>query len=112
MPELALQGFTKVQLQAQETAQLSFHIVPTQYCASTQAPIASTFATCNISDDRSCFQTVLETGHCQVFAGEYKVSVGGHQPEDVLGEATSNVVGGSFTVAKEDAWLIPRPDRG
>eukprot|EP01047_Picozoa_sp_COSAG01_P042878 COSAG01_NODE_3771_length_5712_cov_49.079102_7_plen_109_part_00 len=88
VPTLSLQGFTKVQLPPQQSANLVFHLVPNQYC------------------------TVLEDGRCQVFAGEYRVSVGGHQPDDVLGEATSNVVGASFTVAAEDAWLLPRPDRG
>jgi beta-glucosidase-like glycosyl hydrolase len=88
VPRLALQGFTKVQLAAQQSASLFFEVVPSQYC------------------------TVREDGHCEVFAGEYEVSVGGHQPGDVLGEATSNVVGGSFTIAAEDAWLLPRPDRG
>ena len=48
----------------------------------------------------------------QVFAGEYQVSVGGHQPGDMLGEATSNVVSGSFKISAEEAYVIPRPDRG
>jgi len=82
VPRLALQGFTKVQLPAQGSASLSFRLVPRQYC------------------------TVLDSGRCKVFAGDYRVSVGGHQPEDELGEATSNVVSASFTVS--EAWTVPR----
>ena len=48
----------------------------------------------------------------QVFSGEYQVAVGGHQPGDELGEATSNVVTGSFKISEAEAHVVPRPDRG
>lgn len=32
VPRLALQGFTKVQLRAQESTSVSFSLVPRQYC--------------------------------------------------------------------------------
>jgi len=42
--------------------------------------------------------TFLANGTATVSAGTYGVHVGGHQPDDVLGEAESNVVSGSFLV--------------
>ena len=48
----------------------------------------------------------------QVFAGEYQVNIGGHQPGDMLGEATSNVVSGTFKISAEEAHVVPRRDRG
>jgi beta-glucosidase len=88
VPKLALQGFTRVQLQAATSTHVTFTLHPGQYC------------------------TVEATGRCTVFPGEYTIAVGGHQPGDVLGEATSNVVLGTFRVAAEDAFTLPRPTDG
>ena len=85
-PKLAMQGFAKVKLLPGDSQTLSFQLLPTQYC------------------------TVLESGDCHVFAGAYKVFVSGHQPDDQLGLAVSNVAAGAFEVAS--AWTVPRPDRG
>ena len=59
VPKFALQGFTKVQLQPRQSAAVAFHLVPGQYC------------------------TTREDGHCEVFAGEYTVSVGGKKTRDL-----------------------------
>ena len=99
---------------------MSFSLVPRQYCT--------------VRDDGLCEVRVhVEIGvgvplcvrvrvRCttgaeipslaQVFAGDYQVSVGGHQPGDELGEKTSNVVTGSFKISSEQAHVVPRPDRG
>ena len=72
VPTLALQGFTKVQLAAASSVEVGFDLSEGQLC------------------------TVKADGNCTVFPGIYTVSVGGHQPGDVRGEATSNVVTGTF----------------
>ena len=88
VPFSALQGFTKVQLPVQQSANIFFELTPRQYC------------------------TVRTDGQCEVFAGTYKISVGGHQPGDVLGDVCSNVVSASFGVSIQEQHVLPRLHRG
>jgi hypothetical protein len=72
-----------VQLGAQQSATLAFELLPHQY------------------------STVLHSGLRKIFAGIYNVTVGGHQPDDDLGEATSNTVSATFIVKKLNERIIP-----
>ena len=120
VPRLALQGFTKVQLRAQESTNVSFLLVPRQYCTVRDDGLCEVRVHVEIGVGvplRVRVRVRCTTGAdipslAQVFAGDYQVSVGGHQPGDELGETTSNVVTGSFKISAEQAYVVPRPDRG
>ena len=72
VPFLALQGFEKIMMTPGVPQTVQFSLVPRQLC------------------------TVLNDGSCVATAGNYSISVGGHQPDDPLGAAASNSVTKSF----------------